>query len=167
MSKVAKFVVIIHDNVSWMEEKAIQFYTKMFGQKEGGKYVEENLSEKELFKIQNDFSIEILMAYSGENPQSFLKLDSSRLLNQNLGAAKAIHINELIYFDTEDIEVLIKRAEVIANQRKHDLIWVKAFTADLVLIEVLRSLNYEQFNFEEEIKVENSFTQIYFRKTAQ
>ncbi len=164
MSKVARFVVIINDNVFWMEDKAIQFYTNLFKEKEiGAKYAEEHLSQKELFRIQNDFSIEILMAYLGESPQSYLKLDSSRILNENLGASKAINLSEIIYFDEEDLQALIKRAEEIASQRKHDLIWVKAFAADTVLIDFLRSYNYEEFDWKE--NVENQFPErVYFRK---
>ncbi|MBB4802778.1 hypothetical protein HNP37_002853 [Flavobacterium nitrogenifigens] len=164
MSKIAKFVVIINDNVSWMEEKAIQFYSRLFEQKvEGEKYVEIHLSQKELFRIQNDFSIEILMAYDGEVPQSYLKLNSSRILNENLGASKAINLSEIIYFDEEDLTVLIKRAEEIARQRKHDLIWVSAFSCDAILIKMLLSLDYEEFDYEESI--EDQFSKrIYFRK---
>ncbi|MFC0777453.1 hypothetical protein [Flavobacterium sp. HJSW_4] len=164
MSKVAKFVVIINDNVFWMEDKAVQFYTNLFKEKEiGEKYAEEHLSQKELFRIQNDFSIEILMAYLDETPQSYLKLDSSRILNENLGASKAINLSEIIYFDEEDLKALIKRAEEIASQRKHDLIWVKAFAVDTALIAILRSLNYEEFDLEE--TVEDQFPKrIYFRK---
>lgn len=164
MSKIAKFVVIINDNVSWMEEKAVQFYTSLFKEKDlGEKHVEEYLSQKELFRIQNDFSIEILMAYLGETPQSYLKLDSSRILNENLGASKAINLSEIIYFDEEDLKALIKRGEEIACQRKHDLIWVKAFALDTVLIDILRLLNYEEFDLEKSI--EDQFPKrIYFRK---
>jgi len=164
MSKIAKFVVIINDNVFWMEDKAVQFYTNLFKEKElGEKYAEEHLSKKELFRIQNDFSIEILMAYLGETPQAYLKLDSSRILNENLGASKAINLSEIVYFDEEDLKVLIKRAEEIASQRKHDLIWVSAFAVDTDLIDILRSLNYEEFVGKESIEDEFS-KRIYFRK---
>jgi len=164
MSKIAKFVVIINDNVFWMEDKAVQFYTNLFKEKElGEKYAEEHLSKKELFRIQNDFSIEILMAHLGETPQGYLKLDSSRIRNENLGASKAINLSEIIYFDEEDLKVLIKRAEEIASQRKHDLIWVSAFAVDTALIDILRSLNYEEFVGKESI--EDEFPKrIYFRK---
>jgi len=167
MYKIAKFVVIIHDNVSWMEEKAIQFYSGLFNQKElGEKYVEQHLSQKELFRIQNDFSIEILMAYLDESPQSYLKLNSSRILNENLGASKAINLSEIIYFDEEDLIALLKRAEEIAYQRKHDLIWVTAFSEDTVLIETLRSSNYEEFDGKE--NVEDQFPKrIYFQKKRE
>ncbi|MCM0666831.1 hypothetical protein [Flavobacterium tyrosinilyticum] len=164
MSKIAKFVVIINDNVFWMEDKAVQFYTNLFKEKElGEKYAKEHLSKKELFRIQNDFSIEILMAYLGETPQAYLKLDSSRILNENLGASKAINLSEIVYFDEEDLKALIKRAEEIASQRKHDLIWVSAFTVDTALIDILRSLNYEEFVGKESIEDEFS-KRIYFRK---
>jgi hypothetical protein len=164
MSKIAKFVVIINENVFWMEDKAVQFYTNLFKEKElGEKYAEEHLSKKELFRIQNDFSIEILMAHLGETPQSYLKLDSSRIRNENLGASKAINLSEIVYFDEEDLKVLIKRAEEIASQRKHDLIWVSAFAVDTALIDILRSINYEEFEGKESI--EDQFPKrIYFRK---
>ncbi|MHC0445017.1 hypothetical protein ACWA1F_06375 [Flavobacterium sp. 3-218] len=163
MSKIAKFVVIINDNVFWMEDKAVQFYTNLFGKDLGEKYAEKHLSQKELFGIQNDFSIEILMAFLGETPQAYLKLDSSRILNENLGASKAINLSEIIYFDEEDLTALIKRAEEIAFQRKHDLVWVKAFPADIGLIEKLRSLDYEEFDWTE--SAEDQFPErIYFRK---
>ena len=164
MSKIAKFVVIINDNVFWMEEKAVQFYTNLFKQKDlGEKYAEQHLSKKELFRIQNDFSIEILMAYLDETPQSYLKLDSSRIRNENLGVSKAINLSEIVYFDEEDLKALIKRAEEIASQRKHDLIWVSAFALDTALIDILRSLNYEEFDGKESI--EDQFPKrIYFRK---
>ena len=91
MSKTARFVVIINDNVFWMENQALQFYERLFEQKDAAvQTAEQRFSQKELFRIQNDFSIEILMVYEGENPQSFLKLDSSRLSNENLEAEKAI-----------------------------------------------------------------------------
>ncbi|WET03138.1 hypothetical protein [Flavobacterium sp. YJ01] len=166
MSKIAKFVVIINDNVSWMEDKAVQFYTNLFKEKDlAEKYVEQHLSKKELFRIQNDFSIEILMAYLDEAPQSYLKLDSSRILNENLGVSKAINLSEIVYFDEEDLKVLIKRAEQIASQRKHDLIWVSAFAVDIALIDILRSLNYEEFDWQESF--ESQFPKrIYLRKNV-
>lgn len=164
MSKVAKFVVIINDNVFWMAEKAVQFYTNLVKEKEiGRKYADEHLSERELFRIQNDFSIEILMAYLGETPHAYLKLDSSRILNENLGASKAINVSEIIYFDEADLKALMKRVEEIASQRKHDLIWVKAFAIDSLLVEMLKSLNYEEFDWQE--SEDNQFLKrIYFRK---
>ncbi|KAF2507399.1 hypothetical protein [Flavobacterium foetidum] len=160
MEKTAKFVVIINDNVFWMANKALQFYSNLFGETQGAKYAQEKLSESELFKIQNDFSVEILMVYDRETPQSFAKLDSSRLSNQNVGALKPINLSETIYFATSDIMVLLKRAEEIARQRKHDLIWVKAFAVDTDLIETLKSFDYEDFSFEESI----AYEQLYFRK---
>lgn len=164
MSKIAKFVVIINDNVFWMEDKAVQFYTNLFKEKElGEKYAEQHLSKKELFRIQNDFSIEILMAHLGETPQAYLKLDSSRILNENLGASKAINLSEIVYFDEEDLKALIKRAEEIASQRKHDLIWVSSFAVDTALIDILRSLNYEEFDGKESIEDQYP-KRIYFRK---
>ena len=167
MSKVAKFVVIINDNVIWMEEKALKFYSDLFGaQKEiGEKYAQENLSSQKLFRIQNDFSVEMLMAYEGENPLSFLKLNSSRLANQNLGANKPIGVNHIVYFNPEDLVVLFKRAEEVALQRKHDLIWVKAFEIDTVLIATLKSLGYEEFRYESDPEEETP-KELYFKKSV-
>lgn len=161
MSKTARFVVIINDNVFWMEKQALQFYERLFEQKDAAvQTAEERFSQKELFRIQNDFSIEILMVYEGENPQSFLKLDSSRLSNENLEAEKAICLKDIIYFNEEDLAVLFKRAEEIGSQRKHDLIWVKAFAVDEVLIKTLKNLDYQEFEFQENT-IEK---QIYFKK---
>jgi hypothetical protein len=161
MSKTARFVVIINDNVFWMENQALQFYERLFEQKDAAvQTAEERFSQKELFRIQNDFSIEILMVYEGENPQSFLKLDSSRLSNENLEAEKAICLKDIIYFNEEDLAVLFKRAEEIGSQRKHDLIWVKAFVVDEVLIKTLKNLDYQEFEFQENT-IEK---QIYFKK---
>lgn len=163
MSKTARFVVIINDNVVWMESQALQFYERLFGQKETAEQcAAEKFSQKELFRIQNDFSIEILMVHEGENPQSFLKLDSSRLSNENLGAEKAICLKDIIYFNEEDLAVLFKRGEEIALQRKHDLIWTKAFAADELLIKTLKALNYEEFELEETSNILEK--QVYFRK---
>lgn len=167
MSKVAKFVVIINDNVIWMEEKALKFYSDLFGNEKeiGENYAKENLSSQKLFRIQNDFSVEMLMAYEGENPLSFLKLNSSRLANQNLGANKAIGVNHIVYFNPEDLVVLFKRAEEVALQRKHDLIWVKVFEIDTVLTATLKSLGYEEFNYENDF-VEETPKQLYFKKSV-
>lgn len=168
MSKAARFVVIINDNVFWMESQALQFYERLFAQKEiADKYAEEKFSQKELFRIQNDFSIEVLMVYDDENPQSFLKLDSSRLSNENVEAEKAIALKDLIYFNAEDINVLIKRAEEIAFQRKHDLIWIKVFEIDQVLIQALQTLDFEPFNFEKDIEKDDFQPQLYFKKAIK
>lgn len=74
MSKAAKFVVKINDNIIWMEEKALKFYSDLFGSSKeiGEKYTTENLSRQKFFKIQNDFSVEMLMVYENENPLSFM-----------------------------------------------------------------------------------------------
>jgi hypothetical protein len=168
MSKVAKFVVIINDNVIWMEEKALLFYSNLFvGSEEiGEKYAQENLSSQQLFKIQNDFSVEMLMAYDGENPLSFMKLNSSRLANQNLDANKAIGVEHIVYFNREDIQVLFKRAEEVALQRKHDLIWAKAFEIDTTLTEELKTLGYEEFNYENDVNCDTNQKQLYFKKSV-
>ncbi|MFH6994981.1 hypothetical protein [Flavobacterium sp. FlaQc-48] len=168
MTKVAQFVVIINDNVVWMEKKALEFYSDLLGQKElGEKFVAENLSHQKLFRIQNDFSVEMLMAYEGDNPLSFMKLNSSRLSNQNLGANKAIGAEHVVYSSPDDITVLFNRAQQVALQRKHDLIWVKVLEIDTVLIEVLQSLHYEEFSFEEPLANESDPKLIYFRKSVQ
>ncbi|MEP6803678.1 MAG: hypothetical protein ABI892_04080 [Flavobacterium sp.] len=166
MSKIAKFVVIINDNVVWMEEKALQFYADLFvtSKETGEKYARENLSSQQLFKIQNDFSVEMLMAYDGENPLSFMKLNSSRLSNQNLDANKPIGINHIVYFNREDISVLFKRSEEVALQRKHDLIWAKVFEIDTTLIEELKSLGYEEFYYENDLNRDTNEKQLYFKK---
>ncbi|KQO20556.1 hypothetical protein ASF10_15885 [Flavobacterium sp. Leaf82] len=167
MSKVAKFVVIINDNVVWMEEKALKFYSDLFGDAKeiGEKYAQENLSSQKLFKIQNDFSVEMLMAYEGENPLSFMKLNSSRLSNQNLGANKPIGVDHIVYFNPDDLSALFKRAEEVALQRKHDLIWAKAFEIDTVLIETLKSLGYEEFEYENDSTRDTHQKQLYFKKS--
>lgn len=167
MSKVAQFVVIINDNVVWMEKQAFIFYSNLFGESKeiGEKYAKENLSSQQLFKIQNDFSVEMLMAYDGENPLAFMKLNSSRLLNQNLGANKAIGVNNIVYFDQEDLMVLFKRAEQVALQRKHDLIWVTAFEIDVDLITTLKSLSYIEFDYENASNQETDQKQLYFKKS--
>ncbi|GAA3768061.1 hypothetical protein [Flavobacterium ginsengiterrae] len=168
MSKTARFVVIINDNVTWMENEAHQFYERLFNQKEAvDKYAEEKFSQKELFRIQNDFSIEILMVYDNENPQSFLKLDSSRLSNENLGAQKAIALKDIIHFNADDINVLLKRAEEIAFQRKHDIIWTKVFECDQELIQALQTSEYERFEFECETEKDDFQPQLYFKKTIK
>jgi hypothetical protein len=166
MSKVAKFVVIINDNAGWIENQAINFYSNLFGQSTalGEKYVEENLSIPKLFKIQNDFSVEMMMVYDNETPLGFMKLNSSRLSNQNLGTNKPVGIDHIVYFKKEDLLVLLKRAEEVATQRKYDLIWIKAFKEDTVLIELLESLGYQTFNYNED-NVTNSYQEpVYFRK---
>ena len=168
MTKVAQFVVIINDNVVWMESKALEFYSALFGQKElGEKFVAENLSHQKLFKIQNDFSVEMLMAYVGENPLAFMKLNSSRLSNQNLGASKAIGAEHVVYSGSDDLIVLFNRAEQVALQRKHDLIWIKVLAIDTVLIEVLESLHYKEFTFEDPLAKETDPKLIYFKKSVQ
>jgi hypothetical protein len=168
MSKIAKFVVIINDNVVWMEEKALQFYADLFvnSKETGEQYARENLSSQQLFKIQNDFSVEMLMAYDGENPLSFMKLNSSRLSNQNLDANKPMGVDHIVYFNPEDINVLFKRAEEVALQRKYDLIWAKAFAVDTVLIETLKSLGYEEFNYEKDSTRDTDEKQLYFKKSV-
>lgn len=167
MSKAAKFVVKINDNIIWMEEKALKFYSDLFGSSKeiGEKYTTENLSRQKFFKIQNDFSVEMLMVYENENPLSFMKLNSSRLSNQNLGANKAIGVDDIVYFNQDDLIVLFKRAEEVAIQRKHDLIWAKAFEIDVVLIQTLKSLGYQKFSYKNEDNQENP-NQLCFKKSV-
>lgn len=61
--------------------------------------------------------------------------------------------------------MLFKRAEEVALQRKHDLIWVKAFEVDTVLIGTLKSLGYEEFNYENDPEEETP-KQVYFKKSV-
>ncbi|MEO8535251.1 MAG: hypothetical protein ABI441_15950 [Flavobacterium sp.] len=168
MSKVAKFTVKIAENINWMENQAIIFYSNLFGQpnESGKKDITENLSSQQLLKVQNDFSVEILMVYEEETKLSFMILNSSRLYNQNLGTQKPIGIDHVIYFNPEELLLLFKRTEEIAKQRKYDLIWVKAFEEDSVLKKILQSIGYEQFDFE---KQPNDLTQnqVYFKKQIQ
>lgn len=166
MSKVAKFVVIINDNAGWIENQAINFYSNLFGKSAalGEKYVEENLSISKLFKIQNDFSVEIMMVYDDEIPLCFMKLNSSRLSNQNLEANKAVGIEHIVYFDKDELVVLFKRAEEVASQRKYDLIWIKVFKEDVVLIAFLESLGYVAFNFENDSDALFKGRYVYFKK---
>lgn len=162
MFKVAKFVVIINENVNWMENQAINFYTNLFqSQTEGKKYTEENLSREILFKIQNDFSIEMLMVYESETPRSFLKMNSSRLFNQHIGTAKPLSLETIIYDSEDDIVILLKRVEEVATQRKYDLIWIKVCITDTLLIQILQSLGYRQFSLADNKKEQ----EIYFKKS--
>jgi hypothetical protein len=163
MSKAAKFIVIINDNISRMEDKAILFYSNLFGEL-GEKYASENLSSASFKKIQNDFLIEILAIGEDKNPLSFLKVDSRRLSNQNLGANKAIRVSDVVYFGSEDLTLLLNRAEEVAVQRKHDLIWIEAFEIDFTLIETLQFNHYQKFNFEQETANNIYPKRIYFRK---
>ncbi|PBJ15975.1 hypothetical protein [Flavobacterium sp. ACN6] len=165
MSKKAQFVVIIMETASWMESEAKKFYSNLFpSSADGEKYAAEKLSIPQLFKIQNDFSIEILMVYEEETPSSFIQLNSSRIFNENIDAEKPICVEHIVYTDAEEILLLINRAEVIAMQRKHDLIWVKLFEFDVILQEALASIGYTNFDFEENNSEERNQKQIYLRK---
>lgn len=165
MTKKAQFVVIIMETASWMESQAQKFYADLFpSSEEGEKYAAKNLSISELFKVQNDFNIEVLMVYENENPSSFIQLNSSRIFNENIEAEKPICVEYIIYSSAEEILVLIDRAEVIAKQRKNDLIWIKLFEFDSILKETLESNGYEKFDFEETIPNETNSKQIYFKK---
>ena len=150
MSKKAQFVVIIQDTATWMENQAKKFYSNLFSSETiGEKYVGETLSIPALFKVQNDFNIEVLMVHENETPSSFLQLNSSRILNEKIEAEKPICIDHIVYSDVEEIQILFDRAEVIAQQRKHDLVWVKLFESDLILKETLIGMGYTAFNFSE------------------
>lgn len=92
-----------------------------------------------------------------------MKLNSSRLSNQNIEANKAIGLEDIVYFNPDDLILLFKRAEEIALQRKHDLIWAKAFEIDVVLIKTLKSLGYQEFIYKNENNQENP-NQLYFKK---
>lgn len=168
MSKVAQFVVILDANSRWMESQALHFYSNLFSSDDlGEKYVAENLSVSKFIKIQNNFSVEVLIVNDDETPLSFMQLNSSRLSNQNLGTNKPIGIDHIVYFNAEETILLFNRAEVIAKQRKHDLIWVKIFEADIVLKETLQSLGYTPFDYEGDIPNNVDQKQIYFRKEIQ
>ncbi|TDX10572.1 hypothetical protein [Flavobacterium sp. S87F.05.LMB.W.Kidney.N] len=163
MSKKAQFVVIIMETASWMESQAQKFYAALFPSvEEGERFAAKSLSISQLFKVQNDFNIEVLMVYENENPSSFLQLNSSRIFNENIEAEKPICVEFIIYSNPKEILLLTDRAEVIAKQRKNDLIWVKLFKFDVVLKETLESNGYEKFDFEEN---ETTSKQIYLKKS--
>jgi hypothetical protein len=166
MSKAAKFIVIINDTITSMENNSILFYSNLFGQSNslGEKYAQENLSGQNFSKIQNDFLVEILAIGEEKKPLSFLKIDSRRLINQNLEANKAIRVSDIVYFSLEDLILLLKRAEEVAVQRKHDLIWIEAFEVDTTLINTAQSLGFERFSFEQGSNENLYPKRIYFRK---
>jgi hypothetical protein len=149
MSKIAKFVLVLAENAAWMENQAIQFYTLLFGHSNetAQKYVSEHFSQKKLIRDQNDFSIEILMVYEDEKPLCFLELNSSWGINQNLPAVKPVCINHIIHHNGEGLTELIKRAEEIAAQRKLDLIWMRVFNTDRILLNLMLQLGYLEFEF--------------------
>jgi hypothetical protein len=166
MSKAAKFIVIINETILSMENNSVLFYSNLFGQSNslGEKYAHENLSGQNFSKIQNDFLVEILAIGEEKKPLSFLKIDSRRLINQNLEANKAIRVSDIVYFSTEDLILLLKRAEEVAVQRKHDLVWIEAFEVDTTLIKIAQSLGYERFNFEQTTNKDTYPNRIYFKK---
>ncbi|MBS7233376.1 hypothetical protein KHA90_20365 [Flavobacterium psychroterrae] len=166
MSKAAKFIVIINETITSMENNSILFYSNLFGKSNslGEKYANENLSGQNFSKIQNDFLVEILAIGEEKKPLSFLKIDSRRLINQNLEANKAIRVSDIVYFSLEDLILLLKRAEEVAVQRRHDLIWIEAFEVDSILINTAQSLGYERFDFEESSYDKDYPKRIYFKK---
>lgn len=165
MSKKAQFVVIIQDTATWMENQAKKFYSNLFSSETiGEKYAAESLSIPALFKVQNDFNIEVLMVHENETPSSFLQLNSSRIFNEKMEAEKPICFEHIVYSDAEEIEILFNRAEVIAKQRKHDLVWVKIFESDVTLKETLLSLNYKPFNYVENVSQNLPEKQLFLRK---
>ncbi|SFD48318.1 hypothetical protein [Flavobacterium phragmitis] len=148
MSKKAQFVVIIQDTATNMEAKAKKFYSDLFLSEEvGEQYVSEYLSVPELFKVQNDFNIEVLRIHENEIPFSFLQLNSNRIFNEKIEASKPVCIEHIVHFSVEEIQLLFTRAEEIARQRKHDFIWVKLFETDLMLKETLIEMGYSAFNY--------------------
>lgn len=148
MSKKAQFVVIILYTATDMEAKAKKFYSNLFLSEEiGEQYVSEKLSISELFKVQNDFNIEVLMIHENETPASFLQLNSSRIFNEKVEASKPICMEHIVHLNVEEIQLLFNRAEEIAKQRKHDFIWVKIFESDLILKETLIEMGYIIFNY--------------------
>jgi len=150
MSKIAKFVLVLSENAVWMENQAIQFYTNLFGQSNetAQKYVSDYFSQKKLIRDQNDFSVEILMVYEDENPLCFLELNSSWGVNQNLPAVKPVCINHIIHQNGEGLIELIKRAEEVAAQRRLDLIWMRVFATDQILLNLMPKLGYLEFHFD-------------------
>jgi hypothetical protein len=166
MSKSAKFIVIINESILSMENNAILFYSNLFGQSNslGEKYAKENLSSQKFLKIQNDFLVEILAVGEDKNPVSFLKLDSRRLSNQIPETKKAIRVSDIVYFSSEDLTLLLKRAEEVALQRRHDLIWIEVFEIDTILIEMLQSFGFEKFDFNQDNSEDIYPKRIYFRK---
>lgn len=163
MSKAANFIVIINENITRMQTKAIVFYSNLMGEL-GEKYATENLSKSSFLKIQNDFLVEIVAVGEDKNPLSFLKLDSRRLSNQNTGANKAIRVSDVVYFSSEDLTLLLNRAEEVAIQRKHDLIWIEVFETDSIFIQTLQGNHYQKFDFEQDSATGIYPEQIYFRK---
>ncbi len=148
MSKKAQFVVIIINTATDMEAKAKRFYSNLFSSETiGEQYVSNYLSVSELFKVQNDFNIEVLMIHENEIPSSFLQLNSSRIFNEKIEASKPICIEHIVHLNVEEIQLLFNRAEEIAKQRKHDFIWVKLFESDLILKDTLIEMGYETFNY--------------------
>lgn len=111
--------------------------------------------------------IEILVTGEDKKPLSFLKLDSRRLSNKNIEANKAIFVSDVVYFNSEDLILLLKRAQEVASQRKHDSIWVEVFQIDIILTETVQSLGFERFDYEENNSNDNYPKRIYFRKQIQ
>lgn len=165
MSKKAQFVVIIIDTATDMEAKAKKFYSNLFFSEEiGEQYVSEKLSISELFKVQNDFNIEVLMIHENETSSSFLQLNSSRIFNEKIEASKPICIEHIVHLDIEEIQLLFNRAEEIAKQRKHDFIWVKIFETDLILKDTLIEMGYIIFNYSEAVTENLPVKKLFLKK---
>src|SRR6218665_279596 len=165
MSKKAQFVVIIIDTATDMEAKAKKFYSNLFLSEEiGEQYVSEKLSISELFKVQNDFNIEVLMIHENETSSSFLQLNSSRIFNEKIEASKPICIEHIVHLDVEEIQLLFNRAEEIAKQRKHDFIWVKIFETDLILKDTLIEMGYIIFNYSEAVAENLPVKKLFLKK---
>ncbi|WP_289659039.1 hypothetical protein [Flavobacterium panacagri] len=165
MSKKAQFVVIILDTATDMEAKAKKFYSNLFLSEEiGEQYVSEKLSISELFKVQNDFNIEVLMIHENETPASFLQLNSSRIFNEKVEASKPICMEHIVHLNVEEIQLLFNRAEEIAKQRKHDFIWVKIFETDLILKDTLIEMGYIIFNYSEAVAENLPVKQLFLKK---
>lgn len=165
MSKVAKFVLIIMESAQRIEKQALEFYSKLLSSEELGKqFVKETLSLEQLLKIQNDFSVEIVMVEENQNYGSFIKLNSSRLYNENKEGKKPLGIEQIVYFNTEELALLFDRIKVIATQRKNDLIWIKVLEVDTILQEFLESIGYKTFNLENQTQSNPKLRTIYYRK---
>ncbi|MNE75151.1 hypothetical protein D3C80_1712810 [compost metagenome] len=149
-----------------MENQAVEFYTSLFGGslETAQKYVSDYFSQKKLISDQNDFSVEILMAYKEETPLCFLELNSSWMVNQKLPAVKPVCINHIIHQNGEGLRELINRAEQVALQRKLDLIWIRVFNTDQVLLDLMPELGYLEFEFDIAPVQGLAAAQIYFSK---
>lgn len=165
MGIIAKFVIIVPENASWIEHNALEMYIKLLpeAKEEAESYVEDNLSADKLIWGQNDFSTEMLMTYDKEIPLAFLQL-TSKYANKYIQAQKPIGIQHIIHTGETGLRELLERAIQIAIQRKYTLIWIKALRNDRILIELLLSSGYEEFEPRELEQDISLIEYIYFKK---